>query len=285
MIQHIYESVCLFFKVAASNGLNVGPIDIKCAFLQGYNIDRDIYIKPPQAANSDKLWKLQKVMYGLCDASRVWNLRVNDEFYKLGAKVSKYDNTFYIWIQNNKLIGIIVAHKDDFRWASSTKFCSKVIENLRLVFQISKENTTAFKYIGINVRTSKNAVFIDQKGYTNSLLPITITTQRKQNKGKPLNEKEMQDFRSVIGQTSWLAGISRPDLSLENCILSTLQTKATVNGFIRANKGLNSPKNNESEIKFSKLSQTNLSLSVFHVSFGNLFDAGSQGGFIVFFCW
>ena len=134
------------------------------------------------------------------------------------------------------MLGILVVHVDDFTWAGSKEFCSKIIENLRLVFKISKENTTTFKYIVINVRTTKNTVFIDQKGYTNSLLPITITTQRKQNKGKPLDEKEIQDFRTVIGQISWLAGISRPDLSFENCTLSTSQTKATVNDLIRGNK-------------------------------------------------
>ena len=57
-------------------------------------------------------------------------LRVNEEFQKLVAKVQKYDKAFYIWIQNNKLIGIIVAHVDDFIWAGSKEFCSKVIENL-----------------------------------------------------------------------------------------------------------------------------------------------------------
>ena len=51
-------------------------------------------------------------------------------------------------------------------WAGSKEFYSKVIENLRLIFKISKENTAAFKYIGINFRTTKNTVFIDQKGYT-----------------------------------------------------------------------------------------------------------------------
>ena len=30
-------------------------------------------------------------------------------------------------------------------------------------------------------------------------LPMTITAQCKQNKGKPFDEKGMQDFRSVIG--------------------------------------------------------------------------------------
>ena len=29
-------------------------------------------IKPPQEANFNKFWKLKKVIYGLCDASRVW---------------------------------------------------------------------------------------------------------------------------------------------------------------------------------------------------------------------
>ena len=82
------------------------------------------------------------------------------------------------------MIGIIIVNVDHFIWADSKEFCSKVIENLRLLFKISKENTTALKYIGINVRTTKNAVFVDQKGYSDSLLPITITTQYKQNKGK-----------------------------------------------------------------------------------------------------
>ena len=162
----LWESASLFFLVAVSYELNVGSIDIKWASLQEYKIDRrDIYVKSPKEANSDKLWKLQMVIYCLWDASRAWYLWVNEKFQKLGAKVSKYDKAFYIWIQNNKLVGIIVVHVVDFIWAGSKEFCSKVIENLRLVFKISKENTSAFKYISRNVRTTKNTVFIDQKGY------------------------------------------------------------------------------------------------------------------------
>ena len=82
------------------------------------------------------MWKLQKVIYGLCDVARVWYLQVNDKFQKFVAKVSKYDKAFYIWIQNNKLIGLLVVHVNNFIWAGSKEFCSKVIENLRLVFDI-----------------------------------------------------------------------------------------------------------------------------------------------------
>ena len=56
------ESVRLFFSIAISCGFDIGSIDIKCAFLQGYSIDRDIFIKPPREANSNKLWMLQKVV-------------------------------------------------------------------------------------------------------------------------------------------------------------------------------------------------------------------------------
>ena len=40
-----------------------------------------------------------------------------------------------------------------------------------------KENTASFKCVGINVITTKNAVFVDQKGYTYSLLPMGHSSQ------------------------------------------------------------------------------------------------------------
>ena len=139
------ESVRLFFSIAISNGFDVGSIDIKCAFLQGYQIDRDIYVKPPVEVNTNNIWKLQKVIYGLCDAPRAWYIRVNDEFIKLGAKVSKYDKAFYIWTQNNILHGIMIVHVDDFIWAGSKFFVSNVIKSIKSIFKISKENNTTFK--------------------------------------------------------------------------------------------------------------------------------------------
>ena len=277
------ESVRLFFSIAISNGFDVGSIDIKCAFLQGYQIDRDIYVKPPVEVNTNNIWKLQKVIYGLCDAPRAWYIRVNDEFIKLGAKVSKYDKAFYIWTQNNILHGIMIVHVDDFIWAGSKFFVSNVITSIKSIFKISKENNTAFKYIGINVKITRDAIYINQRNYTNSLLPINISQERKKNKDTSLNKKEMHDLRSIIGQINCLSGISRPDLSFENCIMSTSQTKATGHDLIRANKVLTAAKNHEYEIKFSKLDQTSLSMAVFNdASFGNLIDGGSQGGFIVF---
>ena len=51
-------------------------MDLKTVFLQGKSIERDVFIKPPKEANTNKLWKLNTTVYGLCDAPREWYLSV-----------------------------------------------------------------------------------------------------------------------------------------------------------------------------------------------------------------
>ena len=42
-------------------------------------MERIVYLHPPKEANTSKVWKLQKCVYGLADASRYWYLRVTEE--------------------------------------------------------------------------------------------------------------------------------------------------------------------------------------------------------------
>ena len=44
--------------------------------MQGRKITRDIYIRPPFEAESDKLWKSNKCIYGLVDAPRMWYIEL-----------------------------------------------------------------------------------------------------------------------------------------------------------------------------------------------------------------
>ena len=46
-------------------------LDIISAFLEGKNIYRDMYLKPPSKAGTKNLWKLNISVYGLCNAPRV----------------------------------------------------------------------------------------------------------------------------------------------------------------------------------------------------------------------
>ena len=50
-------------------------------------LKQEIYICPPKEAATNKVWKLQKCVCGLGDASRYWYLRVK-ELINLGGNMS-----------------------------------------------------------------------------------------------------------------------------------------------------------------------------------------------------
>ena len=64
------EGIRLFFAATAANGWQLHSLDVKGAFLQGKEIDREVFLKPPKEANTNKLWLLVKCAYGLADAPR-----------------------------------------------------------------------------------------------------------------------------------------------------------------------------------------------------------------------
>ena len=61
LVMAICESKCWVLETS----------DVKSAFLQGHDLDRDVHIQPPAEAGvpKGKLWKLRIALYGLNDAS------------------------------------------------------------------------------------------------------------------------------------------------------------------------------------------------------------------------
>ena len=59
------ENLGVVLNVIAHKKWNVNSMDIKTAFLQGENIDRDIYVLPPKEANTDKIRLLKICTYML----------------------------------------------------------------------------------------------------------------------------------------------------------------------------------------------------------------------------
>ena len=70
------ENARLLFYIIASFDWGINTIDIRAAFLQGKPTERGVFLKPPKEAQTDKIWKLNVTVYGLCDAPRAWYLSV-----------------------------------------------------------------------------------------------------------------------------------------------------------------------------------------------------------------
>ena len=89
----------LFLSVAALAKWTVKTTDIKSAFLQGKELDRDIYIKNPTESKAPQhiIWKLRHGLYGLKDGARQFYESVKEELLKFGFTQCKLDPAvFYI---------------------------------------------------------------------------------------------------------------------------------------------------------------------------------------------
>ncbi|MES9884880.1 MAG: reverse transcriptase domain-containing protein, partial [Sedimenticola sp.] len=177
------ESMRLFLTISSTLKLSLHTIDVKAAFLQGNEVDREIYVKVPEECASDKsvVWKLKKCVYGLVDASRNWFLSVKTELLRLGCTQSKLDPALFYWHQDGQLQGLFLMHQDN-----------------------------SFKYIGLNITQEEGKIFLDQQEYTEELEQIS---------GSACETTGSKIQQEVIGQLHWIATQTRPDLSFANPLL------------------------------------------------------------------
>ena len=103
----------LFLTIAASRQWKIKTTDMKSAFLQGDEMERDVYIKPPKEAceKDGYVWKLKRCLHGLSDASRQFYMSVSAQMKQLGCQQCSVEPTlFYRRDENGQLIGIFVSH-------------------------------------------------------------------------------------------------------------------------------------------------------------------------------
>ena len=80
------ETMRLLVNLAASNGWEIHHLDVKTAFLHG-ELKETVYVTQPEGfkekGHEDKVYKLNKALYGLRQAPRAWNNKLNRVLKKL----------------------------------------------------------------------------------------------------------------------------------------------------------------------------------------------------------
>ena len=128
--------------------------------------EREIFIKPPKEADSQGIWRLNKCVYGLKEASRYWYNRVHDEFLNMGLHKSKYDDAvfFYKPNKNGQCEGIIVIHVDDFLYGGSSHF-EKFTNEVHRKFIVGSDCDVPFKSVGIDINMDRVSLTVNQQSY------------------------------------------------------------------------------------------------------------------------
>ena len=166
--------------VAVSHKWRLKSLDVKAAFLQGNEIQRDVYIKLPIEADTTEIWKLHKCVYGLGEASRLWYMRLKEELHSFGVTESKFDAAIFFCNVEDQRNGMIAAHVNDVLWADTPQFENNVIEKFKTAFLISKQCCDNFIYVGLSLVQTDGQIEIHPNHYISDTKPIEIQNKMMQ---------------------------------------------------------------------------------------------------------
>ena len=280
------ENIRILLTIAQAKGWTINSLDVKAAFLQGNQIDRDIYIHAPKEAKSvNAVWKLKKVVYGLTDASRSWYLRVVQVLESLGMTTLNLDKAVFMWKSRAEVQGVMILHVDDILYFGTKQFDQDVVQKFKETFKISREEHEAFKYLGVRFQQTEDKITLRQNEYVDSLKAELIDRQCLKNKENFASEEQRKAFRQGIGQLGWLEGTTQPQLGFTFCQLSTVQSNPQMKDFSRYSKAVKELKSESVAITVPTIDLKTVRIKAYSdASYGNLKDGGSQIGYLVFLC-
>ena len=278
------ETLRITLVIIATLMMKLCSLDIKTAFLNNNNLDRDIYVKPPKEAKTNCVWKLRRTIYGLRDASRAWYLILKDKLIELGCTLCSIDPAFFFWRPDQLLEGVIAMYVDDLLYAGNEMFMNKVINEISKFFIVGSQDEQAFRHLGMDlIQNTDKSIELKQENYVESLQEIPVEDW-KLPLDSPVPEDKKKYVRSLIGQLNWASSVSRPDIAYYACQFSTKSVNATIRDVHEMNKVVRYLKNNPLSIKipvFSSLENINLEIYS-DAAYGNLSDGASQGGYVIF---
>ena len=279
------ESLKIILAIIASNGWECNSMDVKTAFLQSNNFNRLVYLSPPPEAEVPigHIWKLNKCVYGLNDASRHWYLTVRSILVKLGVSVSKYDQAIFTWHYQGKLQGVICSHVDNFCWAGTESFQRLVIAKVREAFNIKSEESRKFKYLGLDIDQNSSGIRVSQNTYVRSSLEL-LEKRPSYSSDSILTDEELSSCRSAIGKLNWLSTQTRPDISFDVSDLQSSLRDRSFDNICQINKAIRKTMASSCRLQIPDLGRASrLSLQIYcDASFASKEKIYSQGGHIIF---
>jgi hypothetical protein len=167
------EDVRLLLALAAHKNWEIHHMDVKSAFLNG-DLNEEVFVPQPpgfvRTGRENQVLKLKKALYGLHQAPRAWNQKLDESLTSVGFQRCPSDPAIYY--RGNKkgdrlVVGVYV---DDLIITDSSK---------QGILSFKKEMTKMFKmsdlgmlhyYLGIEVRQQKSGVLISQSSYAKKII-------------------------------------------------------------------------------------------------------------------
>lgn len=204
-------------------------MDVNTAFLNA-DVDEEIYMQQLEGfeqygPNGEELvCKLKKSIYGLRQASRNWNLTIDQWMKGYGFQASVADACVYVKRQDQEII-VVVVWVDDLIIAGSSR---RIVQDFKAAIskRFSMKDLGALKWIlGVEIKRdrSRRRIEISQRAYINQMLERFGMADCK-SVGAPaegvltrINAEEGgrpdRLYMSIVGSLIYAAMITRPDIT------------------------------------------------------------------------
>lgn len=234
-------STRLVLSYAARMDLNIRQFDIKTASSYG-QLQETIFMDPPEGYGSpDKVWLLNRSLYGLKQSPRMWNKRFSNVLSDLGLQVSKYDQS--VFYQLNPLVIVIVYVDDGLILSREDTEIVRVLDELKSQFKMRELEVNVYR--GLQIEIMNDGIFVHQSSYTKRVLQTFLMDQSRpsNNPVAQVDSEEtttLQDkpYRSVVGSLAYLADTSRPDIAFAVNRLARQMSSPTENSWRKAKQVL-----------------------------------------------
>lgn len=220
-----YDSIRTVLSIAAIEDWEIAQFDVKTAFLNG-DLDEIIYMETPkgiETQNTNMVCRLKKSLYGLKQASRVWNLKFTNFLKDFNMLQSEADKCVFRGNVNGQTVILLLYVDDGLVLSSSKDSLKKVIDHLSNNFNITTGSDNC--YVGVEFKRDRvnKKIFINQKNYINKLINKfnmseckTASTPADCNVILQKNQEEEKinfPYRQAVGSLMFASIVSRPDIS------------------------------------------------------------------------
>ncbi|GKE23054.1 putative ribonuclease H-like domain-containing protein, partial [Tanacetum coccineum] len=180
----------------------------------------------------DKVYKVEKALYGLHQAPRAWYETLSTYLLDNSFHRGQIDKTFFIKRHKDDIL-LVQVYVDDIIFGSTKKKLSTEFEKLMHdKFQMSSMGEFSF-FLGLQVQQKSNGIFLSQNKYVAEILKkfdfATVKTEStpiEPNKAL-IKDEEAKDvdvylYRSMIGSLMYLT-TSMPDITFAVCAYASFQ--------------------------------------------------------------
>ena len=226
------ETVRLLLALSAQQGWDVHHLDVKSAFLNG-DLQEEVYVKQPDGFVKDgqehKVYRLSKALYGLRQAPRAWNVRLDKYLVSLGFVKCPQEHAVYKRSKEDEMLIVGVYVDDLIVIGTCPAEIKKFKKQMEEEFEMSDLGLLSY-YLGIEVAQSRHCIKLKQALYAKKILqqvrmdecnstkyPMEANLKLgKDEEGEPADPTQ---YRRIIGSLRYLTH-TRPEVAYSVGIVS-----------------------------------------------------------------